>query len=389
MRTYCKNVDITDTSLIVKAIREVLVATANRRKFFAYASKLCTYTRDEVMEAYRDNDRLFDSIVRAVAVRLGQTINDRELKLHPITRYTIFDDISNKDRVIGCQDIESKIIDHAVVLALEPLFKTIGEYQYASIKGRGPYKGAKRISEWLRNKKMKYWSKVDVKQCYAHIKPALVYSLIAKRVKNPGILYVLSCILEQHGEGLSIGSYLSQWLCNYTMSFAYHYVREELFSVRRGRKLMHVKHAVFYMDDLLLIGTNKRHIESATKKLEAYLKIHLDLTVKQWHVYNLDQEQHLRPGFIDMLGYRCHRRFLTIRRKTWRKLRRAYLRAAASYVVPLRLARRVLSYYGYIKNAGKHLERRVFKYKYITEAIRKSKLSVSQHTKKYANLASA
>lgn len=51
------------------------------------------------------------------------------------------DGSSGKVRRIGIQNIKQQLYDYIAVEALKPVLKRIGEYQYASIKGRGTTKG--------------------------------------------------------------------------------------------------------------------------------------------------------------------------------------------------------------------------------------------------------
>ena len=84
---------------------------------------------------------------------------------------------------------------------------------------------------------------------------------LRKQVKNDDLLYLVETLIASYKQGLSIGSYLSQWLCNYYLSFAYHYAQQKLFKVqkRRGqekRTRLFYK-IIFYMDDILILGPRK------------------------------------------------------------------------------------------------------------------------------------
>ena len=54
---------------------------------------------------------------------------------------------------------------------------------------------------------------------------------------------------------------------NYYLSYAYHYVTEMLYTERRGKRQNLVHHALFYMDDIILLGSNKKHMRINTRYL--------------------------------------------------------------------------------------------------------------------------
>ena len=68
-------------------------------------------------------------------------------------------------------------------------------------------------------------------------------------------------LLRTHSKvtsGMAIGSYLSQWLCNYALSYLYRYA-DGLHRIRHRKngteqRVRLVRHILFYMDDFILIG---------------------------------------------------------------------------------------------------------------------------------------
>ncbi len=92
--------------------------------------------------------------------------------------------------------------------------------------------------------------------------------LLRKQVKNEDLLYLVEMLLRSYRQGLSIGSYLSQWLCNYYLSFAYHYAEQELAKVRKSgkgqaKRVRLIYAVIFYMDDILILGSRKADVRKA------------------------------------------------------------------------------------------------------------------------------
>lgn len=331
MKRKCKNVDITDLGFICTAIDDCL---RNKRK-----------TRNDIIRFERDHPS-----TTAMALEMQEEIKNRELNLKPIWYKDKFDQASGKTRHIGIQDIKQQFYDYVVVNALVAggLDKTIGAHQYASIKGRGQLKGAQRIHKWLKDRDSRYYIKMDVKSYYKSIPQKKLISYLHKVIKNDDLLWLIEELLKTFDEGLAVGSYMSQFLANLYMSIIYHKI-EEMHKIRhsRGKEIRQrlVFHRLIYMDDILIIGRNAKDLIKAAHEIENECA-DLGLTIKSgWAVEKITD-----TAFIDMVGFRIYRDHITVRRKNFKRLRRAYVRFAKR-PKSVKLARRVVSFYGCLKHS--------------------------------------
>lgn len=67
--------------------------------------------------------------------------------------------------------------------------------------------------------------------------------------------------------------------------------------------------------------------------------------------------------FVDMMGYRIYQHKMTVRRRNFRRIRRAYKKALKCYEthkpIPFKLAKRCISFYGFLKNTNsKHIRKK-------------------------------
>lgn len=167
------------------------------------------------------------------------------------------------------------------------------------------------------------------------------------------------------GKPMSIGSYFSQFACNYYLSQAYHYVAEQLFRERRkktGEKVRTrlIYHQIWFMDDILLLGTSARDLEKGMKLLSEFVSQNLGLTIKpEWRVETTDYigaDGKHHGHDIDMMGYRVYCDHISIRRRTFKRHRRTILRAWAKLgrgqSLPLATCRRIMSCKGKFKNSN-------------------------------------
>ena len=60
---------------------------------------------------------------------------------------------------------------------------------------------------------------------------------LRKYVANEPLLWLIETLIRTFKQGLSIGSYLSQFLCNLYLSQVYHYMAEsnDVFKIRKHR----------------------------------------------------------------------------------------------------------------------------------------------------------
>ena len=153
-------------------------------------------------------------------------------------------------------------------------------------------------------------------------------------------------------------------LQNY-LSQAYHYVAEQLFRERRkktGEKVRTrlIYHQIWFMDDILLLGTSARDLEKGMKLLSEFVSQNLGLTIKpEWRVETTDYigaDGKHHGHDIDMMGYRVYCDHISIRRRTFKRHRRTILRAWAKLgrgqSLPLATCRRIMSCKGKFKNSN-------------------------------------
>lgn len=75
-------------------------------------------------------------------------------------------------------------------------------------------------------------------------------------------MWLIKELIKTFKNGLSIGSYLSQYLCNLFMSQIYHYIGH-LHKIRKHKNgknelIKLVYHQLFYMDDIYICGMSAK-----------------------------------------------------------------------------------------------------------------------------------
>ena len=358
MKRLCKDIDITDRGLISKAVYACLDKKYKRNDVTRYMSQVSGLKENQIRCIHhRYGRKSLYPIAEIIISDLQKEIANESLSFPPIWYRDKIDGSSGKIRRIGIQNIKQQLYDYIAVEGMKPLLKRIGEYQYASIPGRGTTRGKQVISRWVKDRNMRHFAKLDVKKCFESIDHDLLMAFLKKYIKNEKLVWLIRTLINSFEKGLSIGSYLSQYLCNLYMSVLYHYIMEELYKTRREKRINLIRHCLIYMDDILLIGSRKRDMEVAAKKIIQKAD-EMGLTIKDnWQVRSIDETP------IDMMGFKIYRTHTEIRGRIFLRVRRSFRRARKE--LTLRISKKCLSYYGYLKHTNSRKIERKWKVKSI------------------------
>lgn len=160
---------------------------------------------------------------------------------------------------------------------MEELFrKKIGFYQCGALKNKGCEFGAKAIKKWVDNHDIRWGWQADIRHYYETIPKGKLKELLRRDVDNDDVIHLVFFLIDSFEGGLSIGSYLSQYLANYYMSYACHYVNEQVCKLRKHRngaanRVNLVSHALFQMDDILIVSKSLKDLKMAVKRFSSYV----------------------------------------------------------------------------------------------------------------------
>ena len=356
MKKYCKKVDITDRELIQKAVYKCLKNKYKRKdvhRMFSEYTGLPTNIIKGMLDEFglKGMKMLAETVVDGVREEIIQS----NIHFEPIWYKEKIDASSQKVRRIGIQNIKQQIYDYIAVEAMKDFLKRIGEYQCAAMKGKGQSYGIKAIKRWMRNNNIRYAGQCDISKCYPSIDRNKLMEFLRKYIKNEPLLKLVKMLITTFDTGLSIGSYLSQYLCNLFLSQIYHEVAEKMYRIRNKRngtaeRINLIKHQLFFMDDILILGMNAKDIHKAMK-LIIQKADEMGLKIKDnWMVFTTVQKRKDDGHFIDIMGVRIYRQHITIRRRVFLRVRLSYKRTQALIKqkkrIPVWLARKCMSYKG-------------------------------------------
>ena len=228
---------------------------------------------------------------------------------------TIYEALSKKTRLIHKPPFyPDQIIHWCLMLQIQPILNR-GMDPYCS--GNVPGRGEQHIRKFLRRKLIedpkgtKYYLKYDIRHYYQSIDHNRLITKIKRLIKDKATLNLIQEIINATDKGLPIGTYPSQWFANLYLQDHDHYLREKL----------KVKDMVRYVDDILILGPNKRKLRKIKNEIEAYLNNVEKLEIKpNWVIREVAKHP------IDIIGYKFYRNGkLSIRSRIWKNARRSML----------------------------------------------------------------
>jgi len=259
----------------------------------------------------------------------------------------IYDESSEKHRKIKMVPFwPDGVIQWMLVTAMKPvLMRGMHPWSCASIPGRGGKRIHKMIRGALRNdpKGTKYAAELDVAQYYPSISGKRLIWALARKIKDNRFLRTVYSVIESCGGGLAIGYYICQWLANFYLESLDQYIMT----------LPGVKYMTRYMDNITLLGPNKKQLHKARKLIAAFMQQRLGLSMKaNWQIYPTAKRM------VSAVGYRFSRTHVILRKRNFlrftRQCRRVKKRLDAGKPIMFAQASGLLSRAGQLKHCNSH-----------------------------------
>jgi len=272
------------------------------------------------------------------AWRLKNVLESEAYKPPKFKEFYIYDGSNHKRRHITVPDLHSQFVHHAI---FNVLGKTIERRNYFYDCGNMPKKGQalaiKQVKALFKDKHNKYYAQFDVSKYYDSVPHKPLIWLVRNRVtKDKAALKLLWKIIQSSGKcgrGMAIGFYSSQYLAVlYLQGLDYKITQD--FAPACGY--------VRYVDDGVIVGSNKRVLQKAIIKIAEYLKT-AELKIKGvWEVRKIDKRLML------FLGYRFGRGVTILSKGNMLKIARAARYAMGRVPTPHRAAQ-LISHWGQLK----------------------------------------
>ena len=301
MKSYCKNIDITDEKFIEAAIWDCL--THRDRKDFG---------REDIQRIIAEY-----GTIDVMARKMSQELKERNLNLPPV-RHDIRRDKSNgKLREIDIEDIWQQYYDYVAARALEPALAMLGYYQCGCVEGKGQVWGMQMLHGWTQ--KYRFFTHSDIRKCYPSIPQQKLFRFLKKHIKNDLLLWLIETLVTHTTKtGISIGSRLSITLCQLYLSQIYHHITQDFCKYRRGKRIQIIPALLIFMDDIYMASNSTSNLHKGERELARYAQEELGIYVKpDWTMVDTQEST------LDCMGFRTQHDYTKMRRQNYEKTKRA------------------------------------------------------------------
>lgn len=223
-----------------------------------------------------------------------------------------------KKRIISVAPFQDRIVHHALVNVLEPVWEPIFIYDsYATRKNKGAHAAAKRAQSFLC--KNRWFLKIDIKKYFDSIDHSCLNKILACKIHTEPILKLCEHIISCGGngiKGLPIGNLTSQFFANVYLNTFDHWIKDE----RR------IKGYLRYMDDMVFFSKGKETLKKLLPEIQQFLANTLSLELKE----SATQINSATHG-LSFLGLRVYPAFIRIRRENAIRSKRKLARCICNF----------------------------------------------------------
>ncbi|MCP5049828.1 MAG: RNA-directed DNA polymerase (Reverse transcriptase) [bacterium] len=238
-----------------------------------------------------------------------------ELLTHRYTpgKYRYFKIRDPKERVISEAPFPDRVVHHAFVGVIEPLFEKIFiPGSYACRKGKGTHKAVLQARHYIKSNT--FYLKMDIEKYFETMDHRKLVDIFSETIRDPEVLRLLKTILKTSeqssgikGKGIPIGNLTSQFFANVYLNKLDHYVLDELA----------FPYYIRYMDDFALFDNDKNKLKTCRDQLTEFVEGELRLKVKERATIIQSRE-----NGIGFLGYRVFPGLIRVKNKNIRRLKR-------------------------------------------------------------------
>jgi len=263
----------------------------------------------------------------------------------PFHRFRVRDP---KRREIRAAPFRDRVVHHALFNVLDPIFQRgfIAD-SYACIPGRGTHRAARRYRAFVRARAGRgYRVQGDVKRYFASVDHEVLLARLRRRIGDRRMLNLLGTLVthgaERPGRGIPIGSLTSQLFANAYLDALDHFVKEGL----------RVRHYLRYMDDFLLLASDRSEARDRLNAVRAFLtaRLRLELNPRRVIVAPVGEPCDLL-GWVHHADGRSRVRRRSVRR-LWRRLPALERRVAAGEIDSDRARTSVATWFGLATHAN-------------------------------------
>ena len=253
------------------------------QKLGSYSNLERAYKKARKGKASKDYVKEFELNLKQNILQLKKELEIQTYRPKPLVKFIIRDP---KTRVIRKSDFRDRVVHHALVNILEPIYETIfindsyanrlNKGTSAALKQLGNFKAKLTrngilINEALHNNMVKgYVFKADIKHFFDSVDQRRLLEILAEHIKDKKVLRLAEVILgnfDNPKTGMPLGNMTSQFFANVYLKKLDYFIKHKL----------KLQYYIRYVDDFIILHDDKTILEVAKDKIESYLKFSLGL----------------------------------------------------------------------------------------------------------------
>jgi retron-type reverse transcriptase len=326
------------------------------------------YDFENLYEAYleaRKGKRYRHDVMRFTAnleENLIQIQNELIYKTYKVGRYNEFFVYDPKKRLIMSLPFKDRVVQWAIYRQLNPLLdKRYISTSYGCRNGGGSHRAVAKLKQYIRAQPgTAYILKMDISKYFYRINHDVLMGILGRIIKDEDLLWLLETIIRSDhnfgievddwnytGErlsnvGMPIGNLSSQMFANLYLNGADHFAKE----------VLGCRHYIRYMDDVVIVDTDKQRLWEVLHAMDDYFTNKLDLKLNNKTSIRTETQG------VDFCGYRVWRTHIRLRKKSAIKMKHRikHLRKefARGEIKADRFRNSLMSYLGMMQHCDSH-----------------------------------
>ena len=257
---------------------------------------------------------------------LQSKLKTQTYKPRPLETFVLRDP---KTRVISKSDFRDRVIHHAIINIIEPVFEPTFIYDScANRKGKGNLFAIKRFDKFIKkvsrngktngqfdnNQIIGHCLKADIKHYFQEVDHKILSSILRRKIRDEKVIWLVQQILTNRvglvsggrtEKGMPLGNLTSQFFANI-------YLNELDYFVKR---VLRARFYIRYVDDFVILHNSKGQLGNWRKQIDEFLlsNLKIELHEQKSRVIRLSQG-------IDFVGFRNFYLHKRLRRRNIRKM---------------------------------------------------------------------
>lgn len=277
-------------------------------KIYDYENLKLAHKNARKNKTFYEEVKMVDNNEEEYLIQLQNMLTWKTYKTSPYEIFTVCD--KGKEREIyKLPYFPDRICQWAIMLQIESIFlNTFVDFSCASVPNKGIHAAFKLLDKYMKNEEgTTYCLKLDIKKFFPNIDHSILKGLLRRKIKDKDLLWLLDEIIDsvEGDRGVPIGNYTSQYFANFYLTYFDHWLKE----------VKGIKYVIRYMDDIVILHSNKEYLHRLKKEIDEYLNKELKLEIKSnWQVFPT------RTRGIDFVGYRHFGDYILLRKSTAKRL---------------------------------------------------------------------